>query len=72
MVSPIPIQSRFPRPIADFTVPVVSPPASVIPRWIGASVASASPCYAAAARKTSEAFTLILNSWKSLSSRMRI
>ena len=42
IVSPIPIQSRLPSPIADFTVPVVNPPASVIPRWIGASVASAS------------------------------
>ena len=42
IVSPIPIHSRLPSPTADFTVPDISPPASVIPRWIGASVASAS------------------------------
>ena len=42
IVSPIPDQSRLPSPIADFTVPATRPPASVIPRWIGASVASAS------------------------------
>ncbi len=29
--------------MADLIVPDTSPPASVIPRWIGASVASASP-----------------------------
>ena len=42
IVSPIPIHNRFPRPIADFTVPETNPPASVMPRWIGASVAPAS------------------------------
>ncbi len=41
-VSPMPIQSSWPSPIADLIVPVVLPPASVMPRWIGASVASAS------------------------------
>ncbi len=39
-VSPIPIHSRFPSPMADFTDPETRPPASVIPRWNGASVAS--------------------------------
>jgi hypothetical protein len=40
MVSPIPAQSRLPMPIADFTVPVRSAPASVIPRCSGQSMAS--------------------------------
>ena len=42
-VSPIPIHKRLPKPIADFIVPLVRPPASVIPRCMGASVASAKP-----------------------------
>mmetsp|Transcript_34626 Transcript_34626/g.44621 ORF Transcript_34626/g.44621 Transcript_34626/m.44621 type:complete len:201 (+) Transcript_34626:83-685(+) len=42
IVSPIPIQSRLPMPMDDFTVPIRRPPASVIPRCKGASVASAS------------------------------
>ena len=42
MVSPMPIHNKLPKPIADLTVPETSPPASVMPRWIGASVASAS------------------------------
>ena len=39
-----------------------------MPKCIGASVASESPWYAAAAKNTSEAFTEILKSKKSLSS----
>ena len=41
-VSPIPAQSRLPRPIADFTVPVRLPPASVMPMCSGWSQTSAS------------------------------
>ena len=43
IVSPIPIHRRLPKPMADLTVPETSPPASVTPRWIGASVRSAKP-----------------------------
>ena len=32
IVSPMPIHSRFPRPMADLMVPLTSPPASVMPR----------------------------------------
>ena len=42
MVSPIPAQSRLPMPIADFTVPVRFPPASVMPICSGRSQTSAS------------------------------
>ena len=42
MVSPMPAHSRLPMPMADLTVPDVSPPASVTPRCSGASMASAS------------------------------
>jgi hypothetical protein len=38
IVSPMPNHKRLPRPMADFTVPEINPPASVMPRWIGASV----------------------------------
>jgi hypothetical protein len=34
-VSPMPAQSSEPKPIADFTVPVRKPPASVMPRCSG-------------------------------------
>jgi hypothetical protein len=36
-VSPIPAHSSEPIPIDDLTVPPISPPASVIPRWSGQS-----------------------------------
>ena len=42
IVSPMPDHKRLPKPIADLTVPETRPPASVMPRWIGASVTSAS------------------------------
>jgi hypothetical protein len=42
IVSPMPAQSIEPMPMADLTVPVRRPPASVTPRCSGASVASAS------------------------------
>jgi len=42
MVSPMPAHSRLPMPIADLTVPPISPPASVMPRCSGQSTWSAS------------------------------
>ena len=71
-VSPIPAHSRAPRPIADLTVPVRSPPASVTPRWIGASVASARRLQASAVMKTSLAFTDTLNASNPLSRSSRM
>ena len=43
-VSPIPSASSVPIPIADFTTAVLPAPASVTPRWSGASVRSDEGC----------------------------
>ena len=61
IVSPIPAHNKFPNPIDDFTVPDQTS-ASVIPICKGQSSISANWLYAATAKNTSEAFTLILYS----------
>ena len=69
IVSPMPLHRSMPMPIDDFTVPEIMPPASVMPRCSGQSMASARPDRRPPRGTTSEAFTEILNSWKSLSSK---
>ena len=60
IVSPIPLSSKFPIPIEDFTVPARKLPASVIPTCNGQSIFSERLEYAAMDNNAFEALTLIL------------